>query len=143
MHVQLNVGDLDRDLVDRLDDEIYAFNAATTGMRDGRLLSIRATDDGELAGGLSGWTWGGCGYVHLLWVAQDRRGQGVGTALLTAAEKEMVARDCRVVLLATHSFQAPSFYRRHGYTQVAEVADYPVGYSQVHFRKDLPPPAEA
>ena len=39
------VGDADPGLRERLDEEISAFNAAVTGYRDGRLLSVavRAT----------------------------------------------------------------------------------------------------
>lgn len=133
----LEVGEADRELADRLDWEIYAFNAAATGLDDGKMLTVQASNGGTLTGGLSGWTWGGCGFVDVLWVAADSRGQGIGTALLDAAEREMSVRGCRQVVLASHSFQAPEFYRRRGYSRVAEIADYPVGYSEVFFRKPL------
>jgi ribosomal protein S18 acetylase RimI-like enzyme len=134
----LEVGEADRELSERLDTEICAFNAAATGLDDGRMLTVRASDGGTLTGGLSGWTWGGCGFVDILWVAADSRGQGIGTALMDAAEREMTVRGCRRVVLASHSFQAPEFYRRRGYSRVAEIADYPVGYSEVFFGKRLP-----
>jgi len=41
---------------------------AVTGHHDGRMLSVAVRgDDGDLRGGLYGWTWGGCGYIDLLW----------------------------------------------------------------------------
>jgi len=73
--VSLIAGEADDGLRERLDQEINAFNAAATGYYDARLLSIAArADDGDLHAGLYGWTWGGCGYVELLWVRDDQRG---------------------------------------------------------------------
>ena len=137
MSVEVRVGDGDRELADRLEMEIDSFNAATTGLTDGRRLTVRAVQGETLAGGLSGWTWGGCGYVETLWVADGFRRQGVGTTLMDAAEREIAARGCIQVVLATHSFQAPEFYRRRGYTVIAEVADYPVGHAEIHLMKRL------
>ena len=78
--IQFAVGRADADLHDRLDKEIYDFNAAATGHHDGRELSIAVHgDDGRLLAGLTGWTWGGCGYVELLWVRGDQRGQRSGS----------------------------------------------------------------
>ncbi len=138
VRMQVRVGEADRALTERLDEEIYAFNAEATGLYDGRLLTVRASNGESLVGGLSGWTWGGCGYVDVLWIAADYRGRGLGTELLGAAEREMTARGCVHVVLASHSFQAPGFYRRRGYSQIAEIADYPVGHSEVFFSKHLP-----
>ena len=104
------VGDADAGLRDRLDEEINAFNAAATGYHDGRMLSVAVRgDDGDLRAGLYGWTWGGCGYIDLLWVRDDQRGCGLGTKLLAAAETEIRRRGCDRVALSTHSFQAPGF----------------------------------
>ena len=72
------VSDVDDGLNERLDDEIYAFNAAATGLDDGRLLRVAVRGSGgELLAGLCGWTWGGCGYIELLWVRGDQRGKGI------------------------------------------------------------------
>ena len=62
--ITLAVGDDDAGLRDRLDEEISAFNAAATGHHDGLGLSIAVRgDDRGLRAGLTGWTWGGCGYT--------------------------------------------------------------------------------
>ena len=137
MAIEIEAGEGDRDLAERLDTEIYAHNAETTGLRDGRLLSLKAINDGVLVAGLSGWTWGACGFVDALWVEADSRGRGLGTSLMDAAEREMVLRGCRQVVLLTHSFQAPELYRRRGYTQVAEVPDYPADHAWLLFTKPL------
>ena len=131
-------GEADAGLRERLDEEISAFNAAITGHHDGRLLSIAAHGDGgDLLAGLYGWTWGGCGYIDLLWVQDDQRRCGLGTRLLAAAEAEIRRRGCDRVALSTHSFQAPGFYARLGYTECGRTPGYPHGHDDIHLVKHL------
>ena len=132
------VSDADSELSDVLDREINIFNVAATGYDDGRLLqvSVRA-DDGQLLAGLSGWTWGGCGFIEYLWVSGGHRGSGLGSRLLAAAEQEIRFRGCDQVALSTHSFQAPGFYRRAGYTECGRTPAYPRGHDEIHLVKRL------
>jgi GNAT superfamily N-acetyltransferase len=135
---RLAVRDADPDLAERLDQEISAFNAAASGHHDARMLSVAVRgDDGDLRGGLYGWTWGGCGYVDLLWVRDDQRGLGLGADLLAAAEAEIRRRGCDRVALSTHSFQAPGFYARLGYTECGRTPGYPRGHDDIHLVKQL------
>jgi GNAT superfamily N-acetyltransferase len=137
-NVSFVVGEADAGLRERLDEEISAFNAAITGHHDGRLLSIAARGDrGDLLAGLYGWTWGGCGYIDLLWVRDDQRSGGLGTKLLAAAEAEIRRRGCDRVALSTHSFQAPGFYARFGYQECGRTPGYPRGYDDIHLVKQL------
>jgi GNAT superfamily N-acetyltransferase len=136
--VTLLISDADDELSDLLDKEIYAYNVAATGYADGRRLgiSVRA-DDGALLAGLSGWTWGGCGYIEYLWVSQDHRGSGLGTRLLAAAEHEVRRRGCDQVALSSHSFQAPGFYLKSGYSECGRTPAYPRGHEEIHMVKRL------
>ena len=123
---------------ERLDQEISAFNAAATGYHDGRMLSVAVRGDGgDLRAGLYGWTWGGCGYIDLLWVRDDQRGNGLGARLLAAAEAEIRRRGCDRVTLDTHSFQAPDFYARLGYTECGRTPGYPHGHDDIHLVKQF------
>jgi GNAT superfamily N-acetyltransferase len=121
-----------------LENQIHAHSADVTGHRDGRYLAIFLRDDtGAIRAGLSGHTWGGCAEVKWLWVCEAERRSGVGSRLLAAAEREALARGCRQIVLSTHSFQAPAFYRKHGYTVAGEFPGYPIGGSQIFLRKAL------
>src|SRR4051812_46060100 len=102
-------------------------------------LSVLAYDDDVLVAGVCGWTWGGCGEVESLWVEPARRGCGLGRRLLAWAEREAVARDCRLMVAFTHQHQAPGFYERCGYELVGRVDDYPRGSAAQWFRKELLP----
>lgn len=121
-----------------LDERIYEYNVAATGITDGRLLSLSVRDEQDtLIAGLYGWTWGACLFIEFLWVDEAWRGTGYGTQLLQAAEAEGIARGCTLVALGTHDFQAPEFYRKHGYEIYGEIRDYPRGFAQYHLKKRL------
>lgn len=119
---------------------IHEFNAESTGYHDGEAFSAEQRCElGRLRGGISGYTWGGSAYISYLWVARELRGQGIGGALLTAAERHARAKGCRLIFLATHTFQAPRFYGQHGYLPIARIPDHPVGHATIHLAKTLGP----
>jgi GNAT superfamily N-acetyltransferase len=134
----LVISDIDNGLNERIDRELSAFNVEVTGHRDLQLLRIEARDEGgDLRAGLAGSTWGGCGYIELIWVRADCRRYGLGTQLLAAAETEIRRRGCDQVALSTYSFQAPAFYLRSGYTECGRRSAFPHGYDQILFVKRL------
>jgi GNAT superfamily N-acetyltransferase len=120
-----------------LRDAVHEFNFATTGYRDGRALSCFLHEDERLVAGIDGFSWGGYARVEYLWVTEARRGRGLGTRLLTAAEDEARSRGCVTIVLDTHSFQAPGLYRKLGYREIGTTIDTPRGYSQTLFQKRL------
>jgi GNAT superfamily N-acetyltransferase len=121
-----------------LAERIYEFNSRATGYFDGESFSsVERDESGVIRGGICGYTWGGCAYVSYLWVDESRRGQGLGSALLAAAEEHATKKGCGVMFLATHSFQAPRFYERMGYARQAFVPDHPVGHASMIFSKRL------
>jgi ribosomal protein S18 acetylase RimI-like enzyme len=121
-----------------LAERIYEYNAAATGHDDGEsFTAVRESSSGEIEAGISGYTWCGCCYVAYLWVAEALRGRGIGSELLRAVEQHARAKACRVMFVATHSFQAPEFYVRMGFARVASIADHPVGHSSVFHAKRL------
>lgn len=122
-----------------LNDRLYRHNAGVTGCDDGRWLTILFRDEGgDIAAGLHGWTWGRTGFVQMLWVREDLRGRGLGARLLRTAEIEAARRGCGEMHLDTHSYQAPSFYRRRGYEVIGELPGWPEHTTRIFFRKALP-----
>jgi GNAT superfamily N-acetyltransferase len=119
-------------------NQLHAYNIATTGYDDYRPLAIFMRDDAStIIAGLTGFTWGGALKVEYLWVREDLRGHGYGSRLVRAAEQEAIARGCRQAILDTHSFQAPDFYPKLGYVQCGLAEDWPVGHQQHNFHKRL------
>jgi GNAT superfamily N-acetyltransferase len=64
-------------------------------------------------------TAGWCGEIETVYVRSDRRGRGVGAALLAHAEDFARDRGCYRVQLASRNerLDAHRFYRAHGYSQ--------------------------
>jgi GNAT superfamily N-acetyltransferase len=70
-------------------------------------------------------------------VDEAHRRQGLGAALLHAAEDEARRRGCIGAYVDTYSFQAPGFYARQGYTAFARLEDLPPGGFRTWFAKRL------
>lgn len=75
--------------------------------------------------------------MEFLWVRADLRGAGLGSRLLAAAEAESRARGCAQMVVSSHDFQAPDFYRRSGYVEYGRIEGCPRGHTHVHLVKDL------
>ena len=131
--------------VARLEARVVETTARATGHGDEVQLAIFGRDgDGAMIAGVYGWTWGGCCEIQHLWVDQSRRGEGLGAALMDAAEAEALRRGCGQVVLFTHAANAGAGgdrWTRRGYELVGRVDDYPRGDAALWFRKRLVPPA--
>ena len=111
-----------------VDTGLEAHNQSAAPLADVRPLAAFAHDaSGRLVGGAVGRTWGRCCELQQLWVDGALRGQGMGSRLLQDFEAHARQRGCSVFYLTTLSFQAPDFYRRHGYGELARVDGYPDG----------------
>jgi len=121
-----------------LEDRLYEYNVARTGVDNGQWLAIFMRDGAQnIFAGLEGWTWCGSCYIRLVWVHEDLRGQGVGSALLQAAEQGARARGCQLMVLESFSFQAPGFYETLGYETWAILEDHPHHHRHHYLRKRL------
>jgi GNAT superfamily N-acetyltransferase len=121
-----------------LEAQIYEFNMQVTGISDGELFGIflRGTD-GVVVGGADGWTWGGTCYIRHLFVPALMRKQGHGTRLMDRIEEEAKTRRCEQIVLETHDFQSPDFYRKLGFKLTGAVDQYPRGHQHLTFVKQL------
>jgi GNAT superfamily N-acetyltransferase len=136
--VDLHTGGADAELDERLGKELDAYNVAASGVGDQREFTVKLEDDRGLVAGLSGWTWGTCAGIAMVWVREDSRRSGVGSRLLAAAEQVVRDRGCLQLTVSSFTFQAPDFYARHGFVEFARTEGLPVaGQADVHFVKML------
>ena len=117
-------------------DQLHAFNMRATGYDDYRPLAIFVRDEtGAIIAGLTAFTWGGTLRIEYVWVHEQWRKHGYGKRMVETAEQEAIARGCKQVVLDTHSFQAPDFYPKLGYSLCGVMEDNPMGYQQFFFQK--------
>ena len=90
-----------------------------------------------IVGGVLGETYWDWLYINLLWIKDELRGRGFGHRLLTLAEQEARQRGAKNAYLDTFSFQAPDFYKQHGYRIFGELEDFPFGHRRYFLRKQL------
>lgn len=127
----------DADAATKLADALGAHVAARFGPRDEAPLHVFAYDGDELVGGLNGvthWRWL---YVRQLWVADMRRGAGLGAELLRRAEEAARARQCLGVYIDTFEPQVAAFYERRGFARFGAIADFPPGAQRIFLAKRL------
>jgi GNAT superfamily N-acetyltransferase len=93
--------------------------------------------DQEIVGGVIGATYWSWLYIDLLWVKEELRGRGYGHRLLILAEQEARQRGARNAYLDTFSFQAPEFYKNHGYRVFGELQEFPTGHQRYFLTREL------
>ena len=94
-------------------------------------------ETGEKLAGLIGDTHGNWLTVKYLWVSEELRGKRIGSQILKQAEDTAKQRGCKYAFLDTFSFQAPMFYKKHGYQEVFALEEYPVTGKRYYFTKTL------
>lgn len=121
---------------DAIFNALDASSRPVIGPAEERLLVIPIRGDtGVVAGGFWGRTQFQWLHVQMLFVPEHLRGLGIGGGLMALAETEARARGCRGAYVDAFSFQAPSFYRKLGYTLFGELNDFPPGHDRLFFCK--------
>lgn len=125
-----------------ISDLLDEFNVQETGADDRRALAVLVRDPRtrKVVGGLTGRTSLGLLFVDLFYLPRELRGSGLGSQILRRAEEEGRSRGCRAAVLYTISFQAPGFYKKHGWQVFGEIPCDPPGTSRVFMTKDLQHP---
>lgn len=102
-------------------------------------LTVKNESDEVAAGLLSVvcWNWV---EIDILWVDERYRGLGYGSKLLSEIEEIAKQKRCTFIKLNTFSFQAPLFYKKHGYQEIAVIHDAPRGFKHYYFKKDIVTP---
>lgn len=119
-------------------DELHRFSASQTNDSGLQSLTVLLRDaEDNVVGGLLGETYWGWFNVEQMWIEESLRKQGYGAKLLSAAEKEAVARGCVAAFLDTFSFQALEFYRKFGYEVFGTLENFPPGHKRFFMKKSL------
>ena len=127
--------------VDELGRNLRQYNLQVVGpAEEAASIAIFLRDDsGEMVAGISGMQWGAVFELERLWVSESIQKQGAGSRLLQIIEDEAASRECMTIHTNTFSFQAPEFYKKHGYEEFGRFPGYGSEgqYEKVFLRKEL------
>lgn len=93
--------------------------------------------EGRCIAGTDGFRMGEMASVDVLWVDEDHRGQGLGSALLAHVEEQARAQGARRLELNTLGFQAPGFYEKLSYRRFGAIEPAVGTYGHYFYVKDL------
>jgi ribosomal protein S18 acetylase RimI-like enzyme len=75
--------------------------------------------------------------IKWLWVDEDYRQKKLGRQLMQKAEKAVANMGCKRIFVDTMSYQAPGFYVKEGYLEIARIKDFYPGFDRIFYQKDL------
>lgn len=103
-----------------------------------RDLAVTARQEGTVVGTAVGWTTGRSAHLGDLVVAADRRGEGIGSALVAAFLSEAADRGCTLARARTEAGgPAEGFWLRLGWVEEARFDHYTLDRDFVQLRREL------
>ncbi|MFC2065427.1 GNAT family N-acetyltransferase [Chloroflexota bacterium] len=138
MSNELKIVPLEQPAWDVIGGGINDYNIQKAGPDNSQnLCFVLQNSEGETVGGIIGatfWTWFS---INLMWIQEEYRSKGYGHQLLLTAEEEARKRGAKNAHLDTLSFQAPDFYKKHGYQVFGKLDHFPEGHTRYFLKKDL------
>ena len=136
--MKLKLENIESKRTQELANLIRAYNRSNREPSKSEPLNIYLEDeDGNLVAGMVAETFGNWLEIEYLYVSDDLRGQGIGSKILETAENESRNRGCKYSFVDTFNFQAPKFYKKHGYKEVFALKKYPYTGERYYYTKEL------
>ena len=136
--MKLKLENIESKRTQELANLIRAYNRSNREPSKSEPLNIYLEDEeGNLVAGMVAETFGNWLEIEYLYVSDDLRGQGIGSKILEMAEKESRNRGCKYSFVDTFNFQAPKFYKKHGYKEVFALKEYPYTGERYYYTKEL------
>ena len=136
--MKLRLESIESKRTQELGDLIRAYNKSKREPSKKEPLNIYVEDEqGNLIAGMAAETFGNWLEIEYLYVREDLRGQGIGSKILNRAEKEAKERKCKYSFVNTFNFQAPVFYKKHGYEEAFVLKEYPYTGERYYYTKEL------
>ena len=136
--MKLRLENTDSKKTQELGNLIRAYNQSKRESSKSEPLNIYVEDEqGNLLAGMVAETFGYWLEIEYLYVSEDLRGKGIGSEILNRAEQEARERKCKYSFVNTFQFQAPDFYKKHGYKEVFALKEYPYTGERYYYTKDL------
>ena len=136
--MELKLENTESERTHELANLIRAYNRANREPSKSEPLNIYLEDEkGNLVAGMVAETFGNWLEIEYLYVSDSLRDQGLGSRILEMAENESRSRGCKYSFVDTFNFQAPKFYKKHGYKEVFALKNYPYTGERYYYTKEL------
>ncbi|CDZ69594.1 GNAT family N-acetyltransferase [Neorhizobium galegae] len=137
MDIELKLTEgMNADEEDFILERLMTHNAITFGPSNRRELAVPLHgEDGDLIGGLTGYTGRGWLYISMLYVPDELRGQGIAGRMLDMAEAEARARGAIGAYIDTMNPEALKLYLKQGYTEIGTLKGLEGGHSVTWLEK--------
>ena len=136
--MKLKLENIESKRTQELANLVRAYNRSNREPSKSEPLNICLEDElGNLVAGMVAETFGNWLEIEYLYVSDDLRGQGIGSKILETAENESRNRGCKYSFVDTFNFQAPKFYKKHGYKEVFALKKYPYTGERYYYTKEL------
>ncbi len=131
-----------REEADFVDNEIIKYNLSKVPFtQEPSCISINRVikdSNGDILAGiistLYGWN---CLSIDVLWIKEDFRKEGYGSALLNEVQQIAKEKGCKLIHLDTFDFQAKDFYLKHGYEVFGVLEDCPLEHKRYYMKKNI------
>ena len=127
---------------DLVDQGIIEYNSSKVEFtQEPSFISINRVikdTNGEIVAGINSvlYCWK-CLYIDILWVKEEFRHDGYGSALLDEVEKIAKEKGCKLVHLDTFDFQAKDFYQKQGYEIFGVLDNCPEEHERYFMKKNI------
>lgn len=119
MEIKFEVNPTEKD-TQTIYDGLVEFNEPMFGdLKVENYACFIRNQDGKILGGVTGGIADGVALLGYLWVDNSLRGQGVGKRIIETIESKLKAMNVVEIHLDTYNFQAPEFYIKMGFKEVA------------------------
>lgn len=131
-----------REESDLIDNGIVEYNSSKVPFtQEPSFISINRMikgPNGDIQAGINSvlYCWN-CLYIDVLWVKEECRKEGYGSALLIEVEKIAKDKGCTLIHLDTFDFQAKEFYLKHGYEVFGVLEDCPADHQRYYLKKKI------
>lgn len=116
--------------LDAIREGVILHGRQETQGSDARDIACGLYEDGVLIAGVWGRTEFQRLYINYLWVAAERRGEGLGGELLRQVEAQALKRGCVDALIETLLDEAAAVFEHLGYACIAHLHDYVPGFTR-------------
>lgn len=125
-------------LIDNKIDQFNADQLSFTGLTQFYKNYVIQDEEDNIIAGINGCFYlRECLYISILFVNEDKRGQGLGSFLLKFIEQEAKTMNIKLIHLDTFDFQAKDFYLKYRYEIFGVLDDCPQGHKRYYMKKKL------